>query len=243
MLKILACDFDGTLLPYGKKRVSTETIELIKKIKNKGIKFVVASGRTYSELKALLSEVEEDTYFVCDDVALTVLNGNVVFKKAFDKQTLTSFFDTDVFEKATLYSLEKAYLIGENAQPVLYGKTPITVKRHFEINDDIYKVAATVKRFDLSDTETYRVHYFESDFAEFVSAYANKGVAIADIQLKLGTSRYNTLALGDADNDISMMSHAKYSCAIGNASENMKKNCKYYSESVEKVLRELQNNI
>lgn len=239
MIKLVVADFDGTLLPYGNKTLSQNTLNLIKTIVSKGVKFAVASGRTYSELVALMKDVADDIYFICDDGAVTVKNGKIVFKKQFSLSSYNMFFDDDLFKNATFYSLDKAYLVGKHEKEVLYGKTPCRIQRAIEIKEDIFKITATAKRFDITDTDKFRVHYAEGYFAEFVSPYANKGVALGDLQLKLGISKFDTIAIGDADNDIPMMSHAKSSWAIGQRSSRLLSVCTDTCVSAEKVLEQI----
>ncbi len=243
MTKLVVSDFDGTLLPYGQRSVSKTTIEYIKELVSHGVSFAIASGRTYSELVALLRDVADYIYFICDDGAVTVKNDKVIFKKHFSLSSLGVFFDGDIYKRATLYSLTKAYLIGDNPRPELFGKTPVKISRAFEIKDEIFKISAETRCFDLVDTKDFRVHYSDGYFAEFVSPYANKGVALADLQLKLGISKFETVAIGDADNDIPMMSHSKYSWSIGDKSNKLKEVCAMSSNSAETVLGDILNNI
>lgn len=241
MIKLVVADFDGTLLPYGQLRLSDAVINSIDSLVSQGVCFSVASGRTYSELYALFGNLSDKIYFICDDGALTVYKDKVIFKKPFSRSGLSCFFDDEIFKGAVLYSIEKAYIIGNVEKPVLYGKTPIKVKRLIEINDDVYKVCATLKKYDVVNSKDFRIHYSEGLDAEFVTPYANKGVAVGDLQLKVGVSKYETAAIGDAANDISMMSHAVYSYSIGDRCEALKKICFQNASSSEEVLGDILN--
>lgn len=243
MTKLVVADFDGTLMPYGSKSVSPKVIEYIKALISRGVAFAVASGRTYSELSSLLSEVKDDIYFICDDGAVALKDDKIIFRKPFTSASLRYFFDSDLFKNVTMYALDKAYLIGNVVRPVLYGKTPCRIQRHIEIKDEIYKVCANVKCFDLVDTAQHRIHYADKDFAEFVSFYANKGVAVGDLQLKLGVSKFETVVMGDADNDIPMTLHARQSWAIGDRSEGLKSRSTHIAERIETALEAVTNNI
>lgn len=239
MIKLIVSDFDGTLLPYGEKALSSDTVEVITALIKGGTSFAVASGRTYSELKAFFGNVSDDIYYICNDGALTVYKDNVVFRKPFSRQSLASFFDEDVFKGVTFYSIDKAYLLGSVGRPILYGKTPCNIKRHIEISEEIFKVVAHVKRFDIVNSSQYRIHYSNGLMAEFVSPYANKGVAVGDLQLKLGVSKFETATLGDAANDMPMMSHAISSWAIGDRSRELMRVCKNTSENALTVLNNI----
>ncbi len=243
MIKLVASDFDGTLLPYGCSKVSELVMLKIKTLIDSGVTFAVASGRTYSELSALMSEISDKIYFICDDGALSVKDGKQIFKRSFDRQSVSFFFDRDLFRSVTFYSLDKAYILGDGNKKVLYGKTPCVVRRAVEITEDIFKITASVKNFNLINSRYFRVHYSQGAFAEFVPPYANKGVALADLQLKLGISKFDTAVLGDADNDIPMMTHANYSYCVGERSKKLSSVCKYNHSSIIEALQDITTNI
>ena len=47
MIKLVASDVDGTLVPDGTFEINPEIYDVIKKLKEKGITFAAASGRQY----------------------------------------------------------------------------------------------------------------------------------------------------------------------------------------------------
>lgn len=236
MIKLIVSDFDGTLLPYGQKSVSESVIEKINKLIDSGVYFAVASGRTYSELVTLLKDVSDRIYFICDDGALTVKNGTVIYKKQLSFAAVKTFFDDCLFKNVTFYAMDKAYILGVKNNIPRFGKTPQAVARCFEITEDIFKVSADVKSFELVNSANYRVHYSEGSFAEFVSPFANKGNAVSNLQLKLGVSKFETAIIGDADNDVPMVSYAKKSWAIGNRSAFFNSICTDCADSVDIAL-------
>ena len=63
MYKLIAIDLDGTLLnSYGD--VSKNTREALKKVKEKGIEIVLASGRPISSTESLAVELGTDNYLI-----------------------------------------------------------------------------------------------------------------------------------------------------------------------------------
>ena len=231
MLKLLAADFDGTLMPYGQKSVSNEIINKIKGFVNDGMHFAVASGRTYSELKALLGEVSDKIYFVANDGALIVKNEKVVFKRPFDKSSVKQIIEDENLIAAAFYSLDSVYKYKKSDFPFL-GKTPKVVERAFQVTEDIFKITASVNNRAFSDCENYRVHYQGEGYAELVQPYANKGMALSYLQLHLSVSKFETAALGDANNDVPMMKNACESFCIGEKSVALTKTCKYKCNNV-----------
>lgn len=76
MYKLLVLDMDGTLLSDNKK-ISKENIIAIKKAKKKGVKVVIASGRSIQGIEKYLEEldlVSEDNYSVVCSGAMVINN-------------------------------------------------------------------------------------------------------------------------------------------------------------------------
>jgi len=57
MIKLIASDMDGTLL-NNKHKISKENLKAIKKAEKMGIKFAIATGRMYEDVKPLLDECD-----------------------------------------------------------------------------------------------------------------------------------------------------------------------------------------
>ena len=70
MIKLVASDIDGTLVPEGTTSIN-RFYEIIRKLKEKGILFVGASGRQYSSMRALLDPVLM-TLFLSPETARTI---------------------------------------------------------------------------------------------------------------------------------------------------------------------------
>lgn len=72
MIRLIASDIDGTLLPYGETAIPQEIFEEIERLKRKGVLFCPASGRQYTSLRRLFAPVADKIPFLCE-------NGAVVF--------------------------------------------------------------------------------------------------------------------------------------------------------------------
>ncbi|HEX9024914.1 MAG TPA: HAD-IIB family hydrolase, partial [Clostridium sp.] len=55
MIKLIASDMDGTLLNSNHK-ISKENLEAIKKAESMGVKFTIATGRRFEDVKPLIDE-------------------------------------------------------------------------------------------------------------------------------------------------------------------------------------------
>ena len=72
MVKLLACDIDGTLLHGGETEVSAGVFRELRRLRDKGILFCPASGRQYASLRTLFAPLGEDMACLCE-------NGSVLF--------------------------------------------------------------------------------------------------------------------------------------------------------------------
>jgi len=75
MIKLIASDIDGTLIPYGQTGLPQGLFPLIRRLTRAGILFCPASGRQYHSLRQLFAPVAEELCFLCE-------NGGVVFGPA-----------------------------------------------------------------------------------------------------------------------------------------------------------------
>lgn len=71
MIKLIACDMDGTLLDSA-KRLPAELPEVIAKLKEKDVLFCVASGRQYASLRRDFDAYADDMLFICENGALVM---------------------------------------------------------------------------------------------------------------------------------------------------------------------------
>ena len=60
MIKLVASDVDGTLVPDGTFEIDPEIYDVIKKLKEKGITFVAASGRQYAPCLLYTSDAADE---------------------------------------------------------------------------------------------------------------------------------------------------------------------------------------
>ena len=58
-----------------------------------------------------------------------------------------------------------------------------------------------------------------------------KGTALAYLAQYLGLEREQVMAMGDAENDLSMLEYAEHSVAMANASDEVKAACRYQTAS------------
>ena len=70
MIKLIASDIDGTLIPYGETGLSQKLFPLLHGLREAGILFCPASGRQYHSMRRLFAPVAEEVYFLCENGAI-----------------------------------------------------------------------------------------------------------------------------------------------------------------------------
>ena len=77
-MKLVVSDLDGTLL-NDDSEVSNETIEMIKKLKENGIEFAIATGRSFNSANKIRKKIGLEIYLICNNGAnIYNKNGNMI---------------------------------------------------------------------------------------------------------------------------------------------------------------------
>lgn len=260
MIKLIASDLDGTLLPEATPDLNPELFSVIRELKKQGITFAAATGRQYLSAKSLLAPVEDDILILAD-------NGSCIMEKGKALQCLT--FDRETFDEIVGYvrtldnvcmivsSLTAAYTDSRNEwflNELLkgYQVEMQMVEDVLEIEDSMIKVAAYFLEDDAAEmavpcAERFsdKAHVMASGahWVDFMAKGVDKGAALKKVQKMLNVSREETMAFGDNQNDIGMLLEAEESYAVAAARPEVKAVTKYVlpeeEDSVLKVLRGL----
>ena len=70
MIKLIASDIDGTLLPYGQKELTPRLFPLIERLWARGVLFCPASGRQYHSLRRLFAPIADHLAYLCENGAI-----------------------------------------------------------------------------------------------------------------------------------------------------------------------------
>ena len=62
MIKLIASDLDGTLLQDGTQELTPRAISLIHSLTQKGIYFVAASGRQYTNERIVFDKIKDENF-------------------------------------------------------------------------------------------------------------------------------------------------------------------------------------
>lgn len=250
--KLIFSDLDQTLIV--KNHIPTFNLEAIKKAKEKGVKFIISTGRNYDYMCHLLKELEtenlENEYTICNSGSTIYenKNKNLIYFKGIDNETLNLIFEYgkkiseifimfDTFNGTFLYNEEKIdkenmkyfkYKVIKNIDDI---KNTEIIRIVFSKNDlkflqNIEKEIKKDKNFE------NKVSYYISAnrFLEFNAFGVSKGEALKWLSNYLKVDIKETIAIGDNYNDESMIKEAGLGCCVKSANDDIKKISKYICE-------------
>lgn len=248
MIKLIATDMDGTLL-NAKGQLPKEFLNILNKLIEKNIKFVVASGRSYVNLKEIFKEMKDKLYYICDNGAFVVEDNEVSSVEIIDKEEVNNIIkacsDIEGIQivlcgKKGAYQTECSDELNKEIDKY-YNKKYI-VEDLYNIDDDIFKIAIC----DLGNSAKNSYKVLEPRFGQDLSVVVsgavwldimnqniNKGNALEKIQNDFNISRDETMVFGDFYNDVEMLKKAHYSFVMENANEDMKQYGNFIAKSNE----------
>lgn len=245
-VKLIAIDMDDTLLRTNKTYEEDRFRKIYDELRQKGVTLVIASGNSYPRLDEYFYHMNhDDLYFAADNGNFIVKKNNVLQRNVMNQ--------SEIIEAAKLLEesgeFSSIYCDGINAYSTginkeyedyilsYYGNLKLVNSVDEIPMDEIVKIA-NHSPYSLEETKKI-VELITEKFPSFDSVTSGggwfdifdinggKGSAIQTFQKKYNVSPEETMVLGDSLNDASMTEHAKYSIAMSNADESLKRISNY----------------
>ncbi|XKM14599.1 Cof-type HAD-IIB family hydrolase [Orbaceae bacterium ac157xtp] len=255
MYKLIACDMDETLLDNYAK-VSAENRNAIDKARQAGIRFVLSSGRGYLAMqttnKALNLYDKEDEYTISFNGGVITENkdNRVLMTEGISFSQLQTLFDIGVkFDvEMHIYTLDKVYIyrIQEDDRKYLKGRLDDYIEfedadinflkdqniikiLYFNLDQSLLKTIKDTIPKHIQDQ--YSITYSANRYLEFNQKGISKGSGLLTLLQKLNIKPEEVIAIGDSNNDVSMLNVAGLAVAVANASPEMKEAADYITNA------------
>lgn len=254
--KLIALDMDFTLLNE-EKMISKRNKEALSKAMEKGIKIVLATARVYVSARHFAKQLNFQTPIIAcngafikdeskgkvlykatvpDDVTLELVR--LSHEKGLFPQLFTydSIYTEKIINVAFRYDEYNKYLsIEDKVNVVVVNKIEDVIKKEkVEIlksivvnDDDSGEKDIRDIRNSLRDINHATIDQSGPKYLEIVNKEASKGLALEKLSKLYGIERESIIAMGDYENDISMIEFAGLGVAMGNASESLKAKADY----------------
>ena len=244
MIRLIASDIDGTLVPDGTDRIDPRMMDVIRRLSEKGIVFAGASGRQFLSMKKLFNPVWQSMYYITDNGSILRSADKVLQKHVIPRNVLMEMIrDVKMLPDCDIMLCGEDAAYCEEYSEMFYWmrdsyKYNICVLGDFEMNltDDIVKMSIyqkdhaeeTVNRWFTPKWQgRFNIASAGTMWMDIVEPYADKGSSLRELQNKLGISPEETMAFGDNINDLGMLRAAAESYAIGSARDEVKKEAKH----------------
>lgn len=246
MVKLIATDMDGTLLT-SKKELPPDFDDTLDMLGRKNVRFVIASGRSYSALKVTFPNHTDRMEFICDNGAYIVIGGKTDKVSIIPKETVAEIIsECRKLDGVTpvLCAMNGTYF--DSCIPGLYGEISrfymnfSQVDDLLKVNDDVFKIAVCDAHGPISNSFPAMSKLFGSKLSlavsgpmwmDIMNSGINKGAALREIQSRLGISYGETMAFGDYFNDTELLKNAFYSYAMANAHPDMFSIARYKADT------------
>lgn len=248
--RLVACDMDGTLLD-SQKRQPPGLPALLAALRERGIAFVVASGRQYAILRRDFAGMDEGMYYLCENGSMIMRDDQLVMVDALPAAAAAEVIRlarTIPGAHPLVCAVEGAWYEGpEEGQEGYFA----AVRRYNLLHhhcEDLLEVLPQLRICKISvfddlgaehnaypqllplDGEQQTVCLSGQIWVDIMRAGVNKGSAVQFLQGRLGLAPEECLAFGDYLNDVEMMDACGQSYAMKNAHPLLKERCRYVTE-------------
>ncbi|WP_295731018.1 Cof-type HAD-IIB family hydrolase [uncultured Limosilactobacillus sp.] len=241
-IKLVAIDIDGTLI-NDERAVTPRTIAAIKQASAAGVKIVLCTGRPMTGVRPFLKQLDLDhsdhEYVVAFNGGLAQdTNGQVIVNYTVDfddyidilgyatKQNVKSVIETQDYIYTTNQDISP-YAVHESGlvfMPMRYrsldqinSMRDQLVIGKFMMTDDQAKLDDAHRQLPDGLAERFKIVRSEDFYLEFVNKRAGKGATLAALCDHLGIEASEVMAIGNAQNDESMIEYAGVGVAMGNS--------------------------
>ena len=261
MIKLIATDVDGTLVKDSSPEVYPEMIEMIKKIRDQGIVFCIASGRQYSSIARMFDEIKDDLIFIVGNGSHIKCRGKDIYVAKMNRQHVEELTK----ELREIDTCERIWEVPgltylENPTEEFLSVIRDDYRNDYKIVDDILSEDVDIIKISAFNRPSIRELGEKSlipewndrlkatmageDWIDFMDKSVDKGASLKFIQEFFGIEPEETMVFGDNNNDIGMLDRAAESYAVETAPDAVKKHAKHICGSwadkgVYRVLEEL----
>ena len=222
MIKLIACDLDGTLLPRGEKRLTSELENKIKAVMVSGTRFAVVSGRDYSSLRRVLDFMSDDIYYVCCGGSVCVKGGKTLYSKPVTAESVISAIKAAKQSgRGLVLSSDKLVYVYGSADFVsyvknMYGADAVEIKCNRGVATPVYKISFFGEGEHLLSQSALglKLFYNRNGWEEYISRIAGKAEALSDLMMRLSVLACEVAAAGDDLCDAAMLKKAGTAFAL-----------------------------
>lgn len=241
-IKLVAIDIDGTLI-NDQRQITPQTVAAINEATKRDVRIVLCTGRPMTGVKAYVNQLgladSANEYVICYNGALaqatdgTVLAHYTVdfddyidFESYCRKQDVSSIIETSDYiytpnQDINPYTVYESNLVSmplryRSMDQLNHMRDSITIGKAM-MTDEKEKIDAALANMPQELSDRFRVVRSEDFYLELINKQTSKGVALSALTDKLNLTADNVMAIGNAQNDESMIEFARTGVAMANS--------------------------
>lgn len=235
MFKLIASDLDGTLL-NSQRKISKEALDILSRTAEKGIDFVICTGRMYDSLKFILPQLPFCKY------AITCMGAEIydnfqkkrIYAETMDRNDVLWVADYALKRNIhmNIYSDNVLYTNSLDEYSQIYFKETTTMAQAIDGDVKEFLKSRDLTKLVLID-EPDKIKEYEKDirnhfgcnlnicasseyFVEMSSIKAQKDVTLNMLADKLSVKKNEMIVFGDSGNDVAMLKNTGFSVCVAN---------------------------
>lgn len=252
MIRLVLCDMDGTLLPFGCREVSRRTIGAIEELRHAGVRFGPASGRELEDMTGFFGRgsvtIENG---ILANGRYVLADGQVVYRRELDREALQKVVDYAVSQRdcglvthgpVRPDGSSERLLLGASAEEAAGMRTSEGGRVDVSLVPELPDCPILTVGF-LCSGSADRLSEVRRDLAvtapelDFVSPAPgfldvlphgwNKGTALDPLLEALGIEADEVAFFGDSENDLALMHRLPNSICVENGSDEAKRTASF----------------
>ncbi|WP_432205289.1 Cof-type HAD-IIB family hydrolase (plasmid) [Cetobacterium somerae] len=237
MYKLVVSDLDGTLV-NSEKCVSDYTKKIVSLLREKGIEFIIATGRNYKGARHIYETLNLNSVMICNNGSTIYdQNGNLIFQRTLDSNISVEVLEIILKENCVFlacYGTET--YIGEGTLDKVNSFLYSPIESPTEISKDNLH-SYTFEKIVIMDKDNDKLRKLskifnayneinafisQDDYLDIVHFETSKGQALKAIANLKNIDLKNTIAFGDAFNDYEMLKFAGKGIVMANGFNDLK---------------------
>ncbi len=235
MIRLIASDIDGTLVPDSSHYIDPVYYDLIRKLKEKGIYFCVCSGRQYYSMMKLFSPVKDDIFCITENGTMIRRKDKIIHRWVISTEDYVSLLEDirGIEGASAVVSFPDVSYVDSGEDSVVYrflkDNYRYSIKNVSDLmelpHEDVLKITIHCENCEEKCKDLLESHWAKEmtmaasgvQWIDISSRESGKGQALEVLQRYLGVSREETMYFGDNMNDLPAFEKAGITATVSNA--------------------------
>ncbi len=238
MYRLLVLDLDDTLL-NSSGEISAVDRDAILAVQEKGVRVVLASGRPTGAMVRFAQELRldhHDSYLISFNGGeiVSAATGEILFEKSLSKEEIADLYEFSRAENSSIITYRGTHIISEDSDQYIDFELNLTRMNFQKVDSFLDEVQySAIKCILLAEPSHLKmveakmkkefsdksVSISKPFFLEVTAAGIDKGHTVARLCEKLGIDSSEVVAVGNAENDLSMIEFAGLGLWVANTDE------------------------